>query len=181
MPTLKGGSTIGIPSPPAIWNPGGEVGHRIVTPQIDEAEQMQGFARGWTEPANEVSNRKGTRWKLIGNAVTVGVSRWVGERLVDPGSPVGDAKPLERGQRWPTAAYGANGKAWAVDLSMWPLHERYRHLSEMVDLGCAPQLSARATAGFHGRTQRGSLNFVDDFIVDIAEHAAFMAEERAVA
>lgn len=181
VPTLKGGSTIGIPSPPAIWNPGGEVGHRIVTPQIDEAEQMQGFARGWTEPANEVSNRKGTRWKLIGNAVTVGVSRWVGERLVDPGSPVGDAKPLERGQRWPTAAYGANGKAWAVDLSMWPLHERYRHLSEMVDLGRAPQLSARATAGFYGRTQKGSLNFVDDFIVDIAEHAALMAEELAVA
>ncbi len=181
VPTLKGGSTIGIPSPPAIWNPSGDVDRRIVTPQIDEAEQLQGFPRGWTEPANEISNRKGTRWKLVGNAVTVGVSRWVGERLLQPGLPMLDGRPLERGERWPTAAYGANGKAWAVDLSLWPRHEKYRHLSDIVKLDRAPQLSARATAGFYSRTQKGSLNFVDEFIVDIAEHAALMAEELAVA
>lgn len=181
VPTLKGGSTIGIPSPPAIWNPGGDPDRRIVTPRIDEAEQLQGFPRGWTEPANDVSNRKGTRWKLVGNAVTVGVSRWVGERLVQPGLPMLDGRPLERGERWPTAAYGAKGKAWAVDLSLWPRHDEYRHLLEIVKLDRAPQLSARATAGFYSRTQKGSLNFVDEFIVDIAEHAALMAEELAVA
>jgi DNA (cytosine-5)-methyltransferase 1 len=152
-----------------------------VTPRIDEAEQLQGFPSGWTEPANEVSNRKGTRWKLVGNAVTVGVSRWVGERLQRPGSPMLEGRRLGVGERWPTAAYGANGKAWAVDLSLWPRRDEYQHLSDVVDLGEAPQLSARATAGFYSRTQKGSLNFVDRFITDIAEHATVMAEEFAVA
>ncbi len=181
VPTLKGGSTIGIPSPPAIWNPGGAADLRIVTPQILLAVLLQGFPRGWTEPANEMSNRKGTRWKLIGNAVTVGVSRWVGDRLLTPGLPMLDGRPLDRGERWPIAAYGANGKAWAVDLSMWPRQEPYQHLSDVVKLDRAPQLSARATAGFYSRTQKGSLNFVDEFIVDIAEHAALMAQELVVA
>jgi DNA (cytosine-5)-methyltransferase 1 len=44
VPTLKGGSTIGIPSPPAIWLPDG----RIVTPDIRDAERLQGFDADWT-------------------------------------------------------------------------------------------------------------------------------------
>ena len=51
VPTLKAGSTIGIPSPPAIWNPGADADRLIVTPQIGDAEELQGFPRGWTEPA----------------------------------------------------------------------------------------------------------------------------------
>lgn len=181
VPTLKAGSTVGIPSPPAIWNPSGDVSRRIVTPLVTEAEQLQGFPEGWTEPANEISNRKGTRWKLVGNAVTVGVSRWVGERLLNPGNPFLDGRPLERGERWPTAAYGANGKAWATDLSLWPRHDPYIHLSDIVEVHSAPQLSARATAGFYSRTQRASLNFVEEFIADVAAHAEFMESRLAVA
>ena len=181
VPTLKNGSTIGIPSPPAIWNPAGHADRRILTPSIEEAEQMQGFERGWTAPAALASNRKGTRWKLVGNAVTVGVSRWVGERLANPGSPGPDGQPLQRGQRWPTAAYGERGTVQAVDLSLWPRHEKYQHLSDIVDLEGAAPLSARATAGFYSRTQKGSLRFVDQFIVDVAEHAACMAGKLAAA
>ena len=44
VPTLKGGSTIGIPSPPAVWMPEGLVG----TPHIGDAERLQGFDEGWT-------------------------------------------------------------------------------------------------------------------------------------
>ena len=44
IPTLKGGSTIGIPSPPAIWMPDGLVG----TPDLRDAERLQGFPAGWT-------------------------------------------------------------------------------------------------------------------------------------
>ena len=51
VPTLKGGSTIGIPSPPAIWMPDG----RIVTPDIRDAEQLQGFDPDWTKPAEASS------------------------------------------------------------------------------------------------------------------------------
>ena len=57
VPTLKGGSTIGIPSPPAIWMPDG----RIVTPDIRDAERMQGFeATGPRLPASWVAAANGT-------------------------------------------------------------------------------------------------------------------------
>ena len=42
VPPLKGGSTIGIPSPPAILMPDGFVG----TPSIEDAEALQGFSSG---------------------------------------------------------------------------------------------------------------------------------------
>ncbi|MFM8818863.1 MAG: DNA cytosine methyltransferase, partial [Phycisphaerales bacterium] len=50
VPTNKAGSTIGIPSPPAILFPDGRLG----TPDIRDAERMQGFPSGWTSPANKV-------------------------------------------------------------------------------------------------------------------------------
>ena len=181
VPTLKGGSTIGIPSPPAIWNPEAELGMRVVTPQIEEAEQMQGFEAGWTAPADEVTNRKGTRWKLVGNAVTVGVAKWIGNRLVSPGDPIVEGSPHRAGDRWPLAAYGAKSEAWAVNVSMWPTHQPYQHLADLVDLHAAAPLSARAASGFHSRAERGNLNFADGFLDDVAEHAAFMAEELSVA
>ena len=37
VPTLKGGSTIGIPSPPAIWRRQAEPGEKFVTPGIATA------------------------------------------------------------------------------------------------------------------------------------------------
>lgn len=181
VPTLKGGSTIGIPSPPGVWAPSNELGLRLVVPAIEEAEQMQGFPRGWTDPADRVSNRRGTRWKLVGNAVTVGVSTWLGRRLAAPGEPFLEGAAIQAGDRWPTAAFGAAGKAWAVDVSMWPTHEPYRHLADIVDLALASPVSARGAAGFLSRAERGSLRFVDGFLDDVAEHVGFMKKERSVA
>lgn len=181
VPTLKGGSSIGIPSQPGVWNPSAPVGRRIVLPSIDEAEQMQGFPAGWTAPADEMPGRKGPRWKLTGNAVTVGVSAWVGSRLTNPGEPILDGRPMKAGERWPTAAFGAKGKVWAVDVSMWPTREPYRHLHEVVDLETARPLSARGAAGFLSRAERSTLRFADGFLDDVADHAAFMAEELSVA
>src|SRR5207245_2191293 len=72
IPTLKGGSAIGIASPPAIWMPNG----KIVTPDISDAERLQGFPAGWTKRAQGKTSRIGARWKLVGNAVSVPVARW---------------------------------------------------------------------------------------------------------
>jgi len=177
VPTLKGGSSLGIPSPPAIWWPQGPVGGRIVTPSIREAEQLQGFPAGWTEPAAE--RRQGVRWKLVGNAVTVGVSRWLGRRLVDPGTPGLDGRPLSPGERWPTAAYGTSGRAWAVDASLWPVRVAYEHLSDVVDLAAAAPLSVRGAAGFLARAERSSLRFAPDFLADVAEHVAVRSPEAS--
>jgi DNA (cytosine-5)-methyltransferase 1 len=78
VPTLKGGSTIGIPSPPGVWLPDNQEGERFVVPGVATAERMQGFRKGWTAPAAALHRGEGARWKLVGNAVTVGVSSWVG-------------------------------------------------------------------------------------------------------
>jgi DNA (cytosine-5)-methyltransferase 1 len=180
VPTLKGGSTIGIPSPPAIWNPSAALGERIVVPSVEEAEMLQGFERGWTEPADAISSRKGTRWKLTGNAVTVGVSDWVGQRLTHPGEPIDGGRTVESG-RWPLAAYGQHGKVWSVEASLWPTCAPYQHLADLVDLDDAQALSAKAAAGFLSRAERSSLRFVDGFLDDVAEHANHMTEERSVA
>ncbi|MDP1532975.1 MAG: DNA cytosine methyltransferase, partial [Rubrivivax sp.] len=81
VPTLKNGSTIGIPSPPAILLPDG----RLIKPGIRDVERMQGFAADWTAPAEQVA-RTSVRWGLVGSAVSVPVARWLGERLNNPGS-----------------------------------------------------------------------------------------------
>jgi len=170
VPTLKGGSTIGIPSPPAIWNPDGEDGRRFVLPAIDEAEVLQGFPPGWTEPAG--ATRRGVRWKLVGNAVTVGVAAWVGTRLQQPGTPILDGRALRPGSAWPTAGWGAAGKAWAADVSMWPTRAPYQHLRQIVDVQTDSALSVRGAAGFLNRAERGHLRFVPGFLDDLRAHIA---------
>ena len=180
VPTLKGGSTIGIPSPPAIWWPRGPLGRRVVVPSIEDAERLQGFPRGWTSPASYVESRKGTRWKLVGNAVTVGVSAWLGRRIRKPGEPSLEGAAMQLGDRWPNAAFGAAGKVWGVDVSMWPIHARYHHLSDIVDLSKAQPLSERGAAGFLSRARRAKLRFVDGFLDDLEEHVAHMRGEVSV-
>jgi DNA (cytosine-5)-methyltransferase 1 len=170
VPTLKGGSTIGIPSPPAIWHPRGRMGRRIVTPRIGEAERLQGFPENWTSPADEVSRRKGVRWKLVGNAVSVGVAAWVGTRLLKPGPPVVDRRALGPDAPWPKAAVGGAGQRWALDASMFPVTLPYQHLPDVVDLDAAVALSHRAASGFLERANRGSLRFQPHFLEDVADH-----------
>jgi DNA (cytosine-5)-methyltransferase 1 len=176
VPTLKGGSTIGIPSPPGVWQPDAELGERFVTPGIATAERLQGFRKGWTSPAAGHHRRAGGRWKLVGNAVTVGVSAWVGRRLVDPG--VWDASlssNLAPGTPWPPAAWGDGGKAWRVDVSLWPERRPYRHLLDMMGDDYAP-LSHRAASGFLERLDRGSLRVPEQFRLDMKEHVEVTRE-----
>jgi len=63
VPTLKGGSSVGIPSPPAIVLFGSE----RVTPDVVDTERLQGFPRNWTKSA-ENGGRKSTRgssWEML--------------------------------------------------------------------------------------------------------------------
>lgn len=166
VPTLKGGSTIGIASPPAIWMPDGE----IVTPDIADAERLQGFPSGWTEPAQRHKTRVGMRWKLVGNAVSVPVARWLGSRLASPGSPVSRRDlPMEASTSWPMAAWGRAGKSWRVPVSTWPVSDTYVQLATFLRHPTVP-LSRRAAAGFYGRATRSSLRFPHGFLDAVAEH-----------
>lgn len=179
VPTLKGGSTIGIPSPPAIWKAGTG---RIVTPDICDAERLQGFPAGWTEPADEAPTRKRTnRWKLVGNAVSVPVATWVGQRLGTRESfaPAASAK-LAAGSRWPRAAWGMPGERHGVDVSMWPVAYPRPHLDEFLEH--EPKLlSARATAGFLARARRGNLRIPEDLICEAEAHLRTMDPQLALA
>lgn len=175
VPTLKGGSTVGIPSPPGIWDPSGRTGRRLVTPSILDAEALQGFDPDWTAPAESVSRRKGTRWKLVGNAVTVGVSEWVGGRLASPGRFEAEHREVLPTEPWPKAAFGSAGRRWAVDVSMWPVRTPYRHLRDVVDLDRAAPLSRRAAEGFYTRATRGRLRMDEAFLDDVASHIDLLA------
>ncbi|WP_037810197.1 DNA cytosine methyltransferase [Streptomyces sp. NRRL S-1448] len=180
LPTLKGGSALGIPSPPALWIRGAATGRAIVTPAITDAEVLQGFPRGWTEPAL-LHGRAGNRWKLVGNAVTVGVAEWVGRRLIQPGQPVETGQLiLSEGMRWPTAAWGDAEQRWEVtDLSLWPERQEYQHLLDVVDADSVPPLSLRATTGFYNRLMKSRLRYEGDFALALKSHAEHMLEHAA--
>jgi DNA (cytosine-5)-methyltransferase 1 len=170
VPTLKGGSTIGIPSPPGVWLPNNEPGARIVTPGIRVAEQMQGFPKDWTIAASMLSRGKGARWRLVGNAVTVGVTEWLGRNLVTPKRWREDTStPILAGRSWPSAGWGENGHRYAVDVSMWPVRRKYQHLADLMGSDYEP-LSHRGAAGFLERLERGNLKVPDEFRMDVREH-----------
>ena len=98
------------------------------------------------------------------------MSEWVGSCLANPREPVAGKRILEAGDKWPTAACGSKGRRWGVDATMWPTHENFQHLSDLVDLESAPALSQRAAAGFLERAMRGSLRFDERFLDDMASH-----------
>jgi len=70
--------------------------------RVEDAERLQGFPEGWTKPCFPVTvegvsahkrvpykemdleTHSSRRWQLLGNAVTVHVARWLGERLMHP-------------------------------------------------------------------------------------------------
>jgi DNA (cytosine-5)-methyltransferase 1 len=176
VPTLKGGSTIGIASPPAVRM---AADRSLRTPGIEDAERLQGFPAGWTEPSvSDAGTRPGHRWKLVGNAVSVPMAAWVGRRLLQPGEYDGSSDPqLEAGQRWPGAAWGAAGTVHVADISAWPTRMPYRHLESF--LRSPRLLSERATAGFLRRAEASSLRFVDGFLDDVSDHLRRMREDAA--
>lgn len=162
VPTLKGGSTIGIPSPPAVWNP---LTGEITTPEIRDAERLQGFDADWTLPALKAPGvRNGHRWKLVGNAVSVPVAKWVGQRLALPEKfdPARTLESLAPGVAWPKAAWGGKGRVYSVAVSTWPIRTKTPHLSSFMKFPMAP-LSHRAASGFKSRMDVSGLHFEDSF------------------
>jgi DNA (cytosine-5)-methyltransferase 1 len=157
IPTLKAGSTIGIPCPPGIWLPAADV---VVTPTIEDAESMQGFPRGWTAtPSSGPHYSQRCRWRLVGNAVPVPIAEWLGRRLLSPGTVTVDATKLDSTDPWPNAAFGALGSRFRMNASAWPEKNGWRGLSSRFGtrLINRPRLSLRAVSGFYSRLKRSTL------------------------
>ena len=171
IPTLKGGSGFGIPSPPAILQPNGE----IVTPDIRDAERLQGFEPDWTKPIEALGLGR-ERWKLVGNAVSVDVATWIGQSLAIPQPYRAECEtPLELGAKWPIAARGdGTGQRWGVGVGEWPVSRPFQPLSSFLKYAGKP-LSERATRGFHRRLSASSLRVPDSFKLAIASHASRMS------
>lgn len=172
-PTLKGGSQLGIPSPPGVWLPEAAAGEAIARPTIRAGERLQGFPAGWTRAVPRI----GDRWKMVGNAVTVPVARWIGGRLTDPGEPVHTRRTnLSLSGRWPSAAASASGEREAWELSEHPLSIRPRQsLSMILEQYGSDPLTWKATAGFTKRLKASSLARNSEFVLALDAHIAVMA------
>lgn len=165
IPTLKNGSSVGIPSPPAVLMPDG----RVIKPDIRDAERLQGFDPDWTAPAEAVG-RSSARWALAGSAVSVPVARWIGARLAKPGRhEAGRDRPFPTQGRLPKAARFDGIERFTVEIGPDPLGVRAPHLTSFLEHEGA-LLSPRATAGFLSRTSVAKLRFAPGFIPAIEAH-----------
>jgi DNA (cytosine-5)-methyltransferase 1 len=172
VPTLKNGSTVGIPSPPAILLPSGHV----IKPDIRDAERLQGFPEDWTKPAESVG-RASLRWSLVGNAVTVPVAAWLGRRLSQPGLYFGDLDmPWPEKTAWPRAARYDGTRRIAVNIGAHPVWVKRPALHRFLRYEGTP-LSAKATAGFLSRTATSSLRFVPGFLDAVRLHLRRIAAQ----
>lgn len=172
VPTLKNGSTIGIPSPPAILMPDG----RVVKPAIRDAERLQGFDADWTRPAESVA-KASSRWGLVGSAISVPVATWVGSRLRSPGSyeRQRDRTFSEFGKA-PRAARFDGVKRHAVDIGVDPIGLLPEPLISFLESPATLELlSLKATLGFLSRTRQAKLKFAEGFIRAVEAHAERMS------
>jgi DNA (cytosine-5)-methyltransferase 1 len=186
VPTLKVGSALGVPSPPAIVLPTdvGAAGnttfgeHRIVTPHIRDAERLQGLPVDWTAGGESTLEgdpfRNRRRWVLVGNAVNVRTATWLGDRLATPSAWGGkQGRPLAEGDHWPAAAWSDGIRRYTADVGPWPVAASREPLAEFLKFSGTP-LSARATTGFLSRLLASKLCLRPGFVCLLQEHAARM-------
>lgn len=167
VPTLKNGSTIGIPSPPAVLLADG----RLIKPGLRDVERLQGFEADWTLPAENVA-RPAARWGLLGSAVSVPVAQWIGERLIEPGvhDKARDAD-FPTGGKAPRAARFDGKRRFEVRIGTDPLGIRPPPLEQfLTDREGQVPLSLKATLGFLSRTRRAKLRFEPGFIEAVERH-----------
>jgi DNA (cytosine-5)-methyltransferase 1 len=146
----------------------------VVTPDIRDAERFQGFDPDWTLAAAEVE-RKSIRWRLVGNAVTVPVAKWVGDRLLQPGRHIlALDSDLPPGSPWPNAAWGDGRFRYAATISKFPRPVRHPPLADWLEYDRRP-LSEKATRGFVTRAKESQLRWENGFIEALEDHLARVA------
>lgn len=169
VPPLKGGSALHIPSPPAIWFPQRRL---IATPAIEDAERLQGFKAGWTDLTDEEPRSVGKRWRMIGNAVSVPMAKWIAKRLSAEIKvfETEEIVELPKNASWPAAGWGMNGVRARSDASEWPVQRKQKHLASFLEYEINP-LSKKATSGFFSRLVESCLKYEKSFARDLAHHA----------
>jgi DNA (cytosine-5)-methyltransferase 1 len=163
VPTIKAGSGFSIPSPPAIFD--AESGWAS-TPDITDAERLQGFRANWTRIAIDGKPvREGHRWRMVGNAVSVPVSRWIGRELRE--HPQFDRSLLT--DSWdpsavrPPAACSRGRRRYAVRTTPFVERSIHRPIGKFLKAETS-SLSTRALLGYVSRAREGSKRFPPGFI-----------------
>ena len=155
IPPLKCGSSLGLPSSPAVW----DIHNNFFgTPTIEDAERLQGFPEDWTGVLVQNGFKGNKRWKLVGNAVNTKVSNWVGNRLEHG---IVERLPEERLfhtklKPWPKAAISYKGGVMGVRASFYPNGINYVPILEFLNHPMIP-LSLKATLGFEKRVLESEL------------------------
>ena len=179
IPPIKGGSGLGIPSPPAIWIPEtGELGK----PGLTDAERLQGFPANWTLPSIEVGRgRDGTRWRLIGNAVNVAMANWLATRLSQWECKEQNCDFREEfviKTRWPNSASGSSSKRAKLNLDPFPQIESAPPITQFLREPLSP-LSYKAASGFLRRALgTPKLVYSDAFLDSVSRYCDTESEKR---
>ncbi len=172
VPTIKGGSGLGIPSPPALFNTSTRLAG---TPTIRDAERLQGFPTGWTDiQLDGKPVREGTRWTMVGNAVSVPVATWIGDVLASnkPRPPLSQSvAPFPEASALPTAGFGSAAGRYAVSASTHVKVAEHTPIGIFLDEPLKP-LSKRALDGYIHRARTGSKRFPHGFLESLDLQAA---------
>jgi DNA (cytosine-5)-methyltransferase 1 len=170
VPPLKGGSGLSIPSPPAVWQ---KQSGLFVTPGIEDAERLQGFEPGWTRPASEALGGDRVRWRLIGNAVSVPVAKWLGQQILVSGSRNAEEPSPSVGATSFNAGWGgpSQGSRYLHRAHEGPSIECRRGLAEF-GLRDPKALSRRAAVGFLTRYAKSPLAINSEFLGALENYCA---------
>ncbi len=173
LPTLKAGSTIGIPSPPAVAFSNGTVG----TIDIRDAELLQGFPADWTTVVENIG-RASYRWRLVGNAITVNVASWIAKRILSPIHYCADNdEEYNSKESWPKSAWCIKGIRRRSNVTQFPIFTIHPKLSKTLKYPTKP-LSLKASTGFLRRLDLGTLRYPDYFHDAIVTHIQKMRADE---
>ena len=148
-PTLKVGSGLRIPSPPAV-----HYGSVVRTLSPEESLRLQGFS---TEHFEDLSTA--SIYRMAGNAVARAIGRWVFEGLEAEGKPadsvevIPDQLCLFPGNRR-FEACGRSQQGGITQLRIARAARRACNLIDFIDQGSSSKLSARAASGLLRRIAR---------------------------
>lgn len=163
VPPIKGGSGLGIPSPPAVFDPNlGTAG----TPTIRDAERLQGFQPGWTDVTRDGSGiREGMRWRMVGNAVSVPLARWLGDTLAEERTwtPPPDLAEMRLDRPLPRGGFGSTAGRYVVDCSTHVEVAAHKKISDFLEEPLKP-LSPRALSGYVRRADSADRKWPDGFL-----------------
>lgn len=155
IPPLKCGSTLGLPSSPAIWDINNDF---FGTPAIEDAERLQGFPSNWTQPIENGGFKANNRWKLVGNAVNTQVSRWIGERIQNfPNYQIDPIRiKASKCKPWAKAGFNDGDRVMEVVCTPYPEGINYTPILDFLERPLQP-LSLKATLGFRKRVLESTL------------------------